>query len=231
MQHGGFMKALMPQFSVIIGMISLSLLFASIAYAENEATCKAYATEAVNQYNQAKAKNCPSIEGPRWQGNYNNHHTWCLGAPSEDVTNEGSRRSSLLKLCQGDPIAKQCDIYAKMAMAQIAEAKQLRCAVSLEPRWTATYDNHLNWCIQNQAAAAETETKVRDSTLDQCKNPHKDNSGTPSGSASGQAPGQGQNDRSHCAADCDVCTREGLKCTNGGQCQEKYPTTAVWLCY
>ena len=35
----------------------------------------------------------------------------------------------------------------------------------------------------------------------------------------------------YCAADCNVCARDGLRCTNGGNCQQNYPTTSPWLCY
>ena len=212
------LSALIP----ILIIITFNLIPISTAHAESEAACKQYANGAINSYKQAKSLNCPSISGPRWQDNYNNHYGWCLNAPAEALTNENNIRASLIKLCQKEPNALRCDQYADKAVAQGEEARARNCGMENTPRWTASYENHLNWCINNPPSAAENETKQREGPLSRCRT----TSPLPGGGTGGiTSPGN-----KLCASGCDACEKQGLSCRLSSDCSSKN-TNWQWACY
>jgi hypothetical protein len=182
-------------------------------------SCDQYARLANSQYRDSLSSSC-GFTGGRWQDNYDEHLRWCLTATPEAQKNESEIRSSLISVCRKDPNAIRCDSYAKQAVQQGQEAASRGCGFG-GLRWNASYDNHLNWCMHNSSDAANSEASNREGPLSQCRT----NNPLPGGSGN-TSPGN-----KHCAADCGVCTREGLRCTNGSDCQERYPTTSPWLCY
>jgi hypothetical protein len=153
----------------VLVIMALNLTSPNITLAESEAACRTYANLAVNHYQHAKSLNCPSISGPRWQDNYNNHYGWCLKAPPEALDNENNIRASLISLCQKNSNAVRCDAYAHNAVAQGEEARARNCGMDNSPRWTASYENHLNWCLHNPPNAAENETREREGPLSRCR--------------------------------------------------------------
>jgi hypothetical protein len=197
---------------------TLNLISVDIAYAASEAACREYATRASNYQKSNLAQGC-GYTGPRWQDNFNNHMRWCLGALPIALDNENSIRTALMRLCQKDPVALRCDAYARQAVAQTQEAAG--CGMDSGPRWTASYEGHLTWCINNPPNAAESETREREGLLNRCKA----NNSLPG------RPGNTSSGNKHCASDCGICTREGLRCTTSLDCSGQYPTTAPWLCY
>jgi hypothetical protein len=89
--------------------------------------------------------------GPRWNNNWNAHYNWCLGIPFDTMWNERGIRTALLALCENNSDAVRCDQYANYTLQQVAEAAQAHargCPIDMSgPRWTATYEDHLNWCF------------------------------------------------------------------------------------
>ena len=57
-------------------IIIVTLLFMGINSA-TASTCEQYAQTAVQQYYLANNLNMPGIVAPAWNGNYNDHKTWC----------------------------------------------------------------------------------------------------------------------------------------------------------
>jgi hypothetical protein len=60
--------------------------------------CDRYAREAVAQYHDMMAKSC-RFTGPRWQGNYDAHYSWCLPAADRDRGGEAGARQRQLREC------------------------------------------------------------------------------------------------------------------------------------
>jgi hypothetical protein len=62
--------------------------------------CDQYASTAVNQNQQAIQLNC-GFSGPRWGGDYQIHHTWCMAGnnSSKAIYDETTARNNDLKSC------------------------------------------------------------------------------------------------------------------------------------
>lgn len=181
--------------------------------------CKVYAANAVGDERSNVSNRC-GFAGGRWQLNHDEHLRWCLQTPPDAVNRETGVRDALLNVCGRQQNHVRCDQYARRAAAQVAEGSARGCNFS-GPRWTPSYEDHLTWCVGQPAEAAESERRNREGPLSQCRT----NNPLPGGSQNGGSAYK------RCAADCAACNREGLRCTASAECQEKYPTTAPWLCY
>lgn len=60
-----------------------------------------------------------------------------------------------------------CAIYAKTAVAQNAANLAEGCDLS-GPRWNSDENYHVSWCIEQDLAAADGETKARSEDLKKC---------------------------------------------------------------
>lgn len=129
--------------------------------------CNRYAIEASSSQQSNLSGRC-GFTGPRWQDNVDEHLRWCLQAPVENVNSETVIRFAMLGVCGRDSTAVRCDGYARQAVAQGAEATARGCGVS-GPRWTASYEGHLTWCIGQPPNVAESETKQREGPLSLCR--------------------------------------------------------------
>ncbi|MET0985208.1 MAG: hypothetical protein ABW034_07365 [Steroidobacteraceae bacterium] len=149
---------------IVAGVVVPTLLSITRAGAESPAVCQAYATEAVNDYNQAAAARCP-LSNARWQPNYNNHYGWCLNAPTAWVQSEANFRRNELAVCKHEQRASQCREYAITAQSQAQSG--VGCGFS-GGRWHNSYDLHLDWCLHNPIEAANAELNTRYLLLGVC---------------------------------------------------------------
>lgn len=181
----------------------LSVMFAGIASAADDATCRRYATDAALQYADANSNRCGFPNGPRWQPNTANHYNWCRSAAAGWPQNEEAIRNAYLRLCKHDQVAINCQRYAQQAAAQIAEAKSGNCRTENTPRWTADADSQFAWCVSTNGSLAPTEIAARNQVIANCRSgPPKTPGGTP--------PTGGQ--QSFCAASCDECAAANMRC-------------------
>lgn len=186
--------------------------------AGSDSTCRTYAANAVTAYTEANSLHCGFPNSPRWQNNGDNHYRWCSSASDDAIKNEASIRSALILLCQRNSAAVACDQYARRAMEQSADARANGCAIDQSPRWTAPYEGHLAWCVFQAGGLSQSETAARDATLRNCQGAHT-------------GPTQPPSSNAHCAADCQTCYSEGLRCSINLNCQSQFGANAVYQCY
>jgi hypothetical protein len=67
-----------------------------------QAKCRRYARRAVDQYQiVANRPKCRVKPDARWQGNYQNHYSWCLSAQNAWIRSEEKARDDRLYRCGG----------------------------------------------------------------------------------------------------------------------------------
>ncbi len=132
--------------------------------------CKNYAMLAVSEQISNLAGHC-GFTGSRWQDNLDSHLAWCLGVSVEAAQHEIDIRIAMLGTCARIEPYVRCDGYARRAVAQATEAQQRGCLFGGQPagRWSATYEDHLAWCISQPADVSNRETSQREGPLSQCR--------------------------------------------------------------
>jgi hypothetical protein len=137
--------------------------------------CQGYAEKAVAQNKTNQRLRCGFGPNARWQSNQSNHYRWCLSAPRRSVAAEDEARSERLRSCQRQaggtrpPSQQFCESYAKRAVAQNRTNLRRRCDFGPNARWRSSYDDHFRWCRNASRASAQTETRARRRSLDQCR--------------------------------------------------------------
>lgn len=131
-------------------------------------SCNEYAIAASSHQQSNLSGNC-GFSGAQWQSSVDEHLRWCIQNPAEAVNRESNIRYAMLGVCGGQPNFLRCDQYARQAVAQNAEATARRCGGISGPRWTASYEDHLTWCIGQPADAAESEARERGGPLSLCR--------------------------------------------------------------
>jgi hypothetical protein len=203
-----------PVSAALIALVTL--LSAAPAIAAGESECRTYATNAVLAFVQANNVRCNIPPSPRWHDNGENHYNWCRAAPDSWLIHESNMRTASILLCQRRSNALECEQYARRAVEQTAAAKAINCHTDHTPRWTATYEHHLGWCLFHSGGLAQIETSARDFAIRQCQqaaNPPQ------------QSPAAGR-----CVADCQACSADGLRCSLNSDCSWKN-ASAPWICY
>jgi hypothetical protein len=130
--------------------------------------CKKYAILADGDQSSNLSGRC-GFTGARWQKNFDQHMKWCMGTSDWGVVNsEMNIRFAMLGVCSGQEPFVRCDAYARRATEQGNEARLRNCGFT-GLRWTATYEQHLSWCIGQEAGFADSETRKREGPLSQCR--------------------------------------------------------------
>jgi hypothetical protein len=130
--------------------------------------CRDYAILSSGQQASNLSGGC-GFTGVRWQDNFDQHMKWCMGAPDWTVVNsEMNIRFAMLGVCSKQEPFVRCDAYARKATQQGEEARLRNCGFT-GVRWTATYEQHLSWCIGEEASVADAETRNREGPLSQCR--------------------------------------------------------------
>jgi len=115
-----------------------------------ELDCKRYAKQAVKMVEGNWTYGC-GLSGPRYTSSYDDHYNWCLTAPDNVVSHEGSMRDAEVASCW------QCRIYAKDAIRQFSEAfaKCGNAPVS-GPLWEFnTEEVHFGFCFQDRGEGSD----------------------------------------------------------------------------
>lgn len=133
--------------------------------------CRDYAEEAVAQIAESRRRSC-RFSGPRWEGGYNVHYSWCMSARPAQRDAEKQARTQDLRRCrsgdsEGDR-AQACEDYAQTSIAQIREARRLGCGFS-GSRWQPSTAAHYSWCMTARRAERDAELRARETALDRCR--------------------------------------------------------------
>jgi len=63
-----------------------------------------------------------------------------------------------------------CQMYAQEAVSAFRTAQSRNCAIQ-PPRWQASFNNHLNWCLSASPEAVKNEGLIRLYEVNLCTNP------------------------------------------------------------
>ena len=141
----------MPVALAILFLAAAAAFFADRAQAGDDATCHAYATEAVNiateMQNLGCGKSSASPQGldfshPQWSTSYSIHADWCLTANNESIDHERVERGKKADQCRA------CGRYATEAREDAITNRVDRCGYDPnDPTWSENRADHMNWCM------------------------------------------------------------------------------------
>lgn len=84
---------------VLLGLFGITLVSPALySKAINKVVCDKYASNAVKQNKENLKLGC-NLQGDRWQNNYENHYTWCLGVSNGNSENETNERKIAIDEC------------------------------------------------------------------------------------------------------------------------------------
>ncbi len=128
--------------------------------------CDSYAKKAVEQNEDNLNKQC-GFTGRSWQSTYRNHYNWCNSVSKKSSDSAIRERDNKLKKCQS---VRQgpCQKYAEKAVKQNAQNLQKDCGFCGQ-RWQSSFDNHVQWCLEQPLGIVASETKAREKLLRSCK--------------------------------------------------------------
>lgn len=159
----GAMAPLRLWFPLFGGMLML-LGASSAASAGNRDTvaqCHGYARQGVEQFNEARNKNC-EFSGGVWTDNYQAHFDFCRRAQSESVDRDVKKRVDALRNCD------RCNIYATTAVNQTEIASKLECGHSGNVGWGVVREPHFRWCMGAKTDSANRDTNARAHFVRKC---------------------------------------------------------------
>lgn len=110
-----------------------------------DANCAIYTEKALQQAAENVQMGC-GLAGPRWSTIRNDHWQWC-----KNVADDGSTVGEQIERINALARCRPCKEYAKQAGAQARENEQYKCGGS-GPRWSASVENHLQWCMSMPAS-------------------------------------------------------------------------------
>jgi len=144
---------------VKIALTCATLLFPSLAQADANLNCEAYAQSAMAQIVEANSLGC-GFGGPGWAADYNAHFNWCRsnGVGIMDVSREDQNRGAALDQCrQSQPQTlglgdAECVVFANEMVGYARENIQRSCGLT-GSRYDDNYQGHFNWCMSGVSKA------------------------------------------------------------------------------
>jgi len=163
-------------FCLLLGTMALS----PPTVASNDSICNGYANKAMADLRRANSWKCLNYlqkMGSVWERRAPVHKGWCMGVLRSKpglmgvatITRETTNRRKQIKAC----IQKNCEEYAKKALAHHAQARAAKCT-ALERYWRTSRQAHINFCKGTTYQNVQATLKRRDQKLLTCKKNARD---------------------------------------------------------
>lgn len=152
-----------PSFATLLCGVLLwpiCFLWASMAFAAPDGVCLQYAQDAVNAQQQNLSNQC-GLAGDPWSLNFNDHRSWCLGAPQSSVDRETNARHNALSQCL------KCVAFAQQAVNAQQQNLSNQCGLAGD-RWSSNFNGHRSWCMGAPQSKIDGETNARNGDLAKC---------------------------------------------------------------
>ncbi|MGB7204944.1 MAG: PAN domain-containing protein [Anderseniella sp.] len=137
--------------------------------------CRSYATQSVEQANEARRYNC-GFGGRNWSTSRIQQVRICESVGTREAASLLNYRARELDSCRRSTAgtedggrASNCREYARTAVAQAIAARRYDCGYGSRGRWSRNFRAHLRWCQRVPRAESNREFNIREQLLAQCE--------------------------------------------------------------
>jgi hypothetical protein len=144
------------------------------ALALDDATCRAYAKEAVRQFERRSLRQCfGNVGNPQWWSpDEDYHYRWCRGISDPGLLTKGHKdRDDIIESCKPLMTEVTCAAYARDAAQQNRDRLARGCTSNIgrSDMWNSDENYHLRWCRGvSDPGLLEAGTKARANVLATC---------------------------------------------------------------